>query len=127
VAQALIEADRAFAQETAERGIDGWLAWFQTDGVMVQGEGEVRGHEAIRELMAPFFADSTAQLVWDPIRAEIGTSNDLGYTIGAYKVVRTGTVEDEPPLSHGMYLTVWRRQGDDTWKVAADIGAPASE
>jgi ketosteroid isomerase-like protein len=77
--------------------------------------------------MAPFFADSTAHLLWDPIRAEISSSNDLGYTIGAYRVVGAGTGEDEPSLSHGMYLTVWQRQADDAWRVAADIGAPASE
>ncbi|MEJ2152683.1 MAG: hypothetical protein P8Y29_06995, partial [Gemmatimonadota bacterium] len=64
-AQALLEADRLFSEEAAERGVDGWLAWFEADGTMVQGEGEVRGHDAIRELMAPFFADSTIQLVWD--------------------------------------------------------------
>jgi ketosteroid isomerase-like protein len=73
------------------------------------------------------FADSTAQLVWDPIRAEISNANDLGYTIGSYRVIRVGAAEDEPPLSHGMYLTVWRRQADGAWKVAADIGAPAGE
>lgn len=126
-AQALLEADRLFAEEAAERGTDGWLAWFEADGTMVQGEGEVRGHEAIRDMMDPFFADSTAQLVWDPIRAEISDANDLGYTIGSYRVIRVGAAEDEPPLSHGMYLTVWRRQADGAWKVAADIGAPAGE
>jgi ketosteroid isomerase-like protein len=126
-AQALLEADRLFSEEAAERGVDGWLAWFEADGTMVQGEGEVRGHDAIRELMAPFFADSTIQLVWDPLRAEISEDNRLGYTIGAYRVIRVGVAEDEPPLSHGMYLTVWRRQADGAWKVAADIGAPAGE
>lgn len=125
--QALLEADRLFAEDTAELGVDGWLAWFEANGTMVQGTGEVRGHDAIRALMAPFFADSTAQLVWDPIRAEISEDSDLGYTIGSYRVIRAGVAEDEPPLSHGMYLTVWRRQADGAWKVAADIGAPASE
>jgi ketosteroid isomerase-like protein len=125
--EALLEADRLFAEDTAELGVDGWLAWFEANGAMVQGTGEVRGHDAIRALMAPFFADSTAQLVWDPIRAEISEENDLGYTIGSYRVIRAGVAEDEAPLSHGMYLTVWRRQADGTWKVTADIGAPASE
>ncbi len=35
-AQALLEADRLFAEEAAERGTDGWLAWFEADGTMVQ-------------------------------------------------------------------------------------------
>lgn len=126
-AEALLEADRLFAEEAAERGVDGWLAWFEADGTMVQGEGEVRGHEAIREVMTPFFADSSIQLVWEPLRAEISEDDDLGYTIGNYRVIRVGVAEDEPPLSHGMYLTVWRRQADGAWKVAADIGAPANE
>jgi len=126
-AQALLEADRLFAEETTERSVDGWLAWFEADGTMVQGTGEVRGHDAIRDMMTPFFADSTIQLLWGPVRAEISEDNDLGYTIGTYRVTRVGVAEDEPPLSHGMYLTVWRRQADGAWKVAADIGAPAGE
>lgn len=125
--EALLEADRLFAEDTAELGVDGWLAWFEANGTMVQGTGEVRGHDAIRALMAPFFGDSTAQLVWDPIRAEISEDSALGYTIGSYRVIRAGVAKDEPPLSHGMYLTVWRRQADGAWKVAADIGAPANE
>lgn len=29
--------------------------------------------------------------------------------------------------SHGMYLTIWRRDDEGGWKVVEDIGAPAAE
>jgi ketosteroid isomerase-like protein len=50
----LIEADRDFATATAERGIEGWVANFASNGAMIiAGRGVVQGHAAIRDIMGP--------------------------------------------------------------------------
>lgn len=122
----LMEEDRAFASATGERGVDGWLAYFEPGGVMILGSGEIRGDDAIRSLMGPLLADSTIAFGWTPVRAEVARSGDFGYTVGNY-AIRPADDDDAEPLSYGMYLTVWRRQEDGSWKVTADIGNPASE
>jgi ketosteroid isomerase-like protein len=119
--EALMQADRDFAVATWERGVDGWLEYFAPDGAMiVAGVGEVKGHAAIRELMAPFLADSNPRLLWEPIRAEVGSGGDLGYTIGSSRRVARDSASTL--LGTGIYLTIWRRQPDRTWKVERDIG-----
>ena len=122
VAAELMEADRTFARETAERGVEGWVAWFAEDGAMYLPGGEpVRGAEAIREVMATFLDAPGNSLRWEPSEARPGTGGDMGYTVGRYESQREGA-DGEVSRSTGTYLTVWSRQDDGSWKVVADLG-----
>lgn len=125
-AKELMEADRAFARDVAERGVDGWIVAFAPGGSMVRGTGEVTGHTAIRSSMEPLLADTTVTFTWRPVRADVGRGGDMGYTVGRYEI-RAAVAEgaEGEVLGHGMYLTVWERQPDGGWKVAVDIGSPA--
>ena len=117
----ILAADRAFAQATAEGGVEGWVSYFADDGVMISGGGEVAGGQAVRELMSPAFADSSFSLTWEPIRGEVSEANDLGYTIGRYESRRVGDAGDTT-FEKGLYVTIWRKQVDGSWRVALDIG-----
>jgi uncharacterized protein (TIGR02246 family) len=120
----LLQADRDFARATAENGVEGWVAWFAQDGAMVGRGGEpVRGRHAIRELMAPFFGTPGNALDWEPREARASERADLGYTLGRYESRAAGP-DGEVRISRGTYLSVWRRQGDGTWKVELDMGSP---
>lgn len=122
---ALLDADRAFALATAERGAEGWVSWFAEDGAMLVPGREIRGHEEIRAAMEPAFAEPGYALEWSPERGEIAASGDLGYTVGRYR--RTRLVEGDTTRSTGAYVTVWRRQPDGSWRVALDLGVPDPE
>jgi uncharacterized protein (TIGR02246 family) len=119
----IMEADRAFARATAENGAEGWVSNFAVDGIMVSGQTVVSGHDSIRALMTPLFADSTYSLEWEPRRAEVAISDDLGYTWGVYRRSRTDAGGDMVTET-GSYLSVWRRGEDGEWKVVLDIGSP---
>jgi ketosteroid isomerase-like protein len=121
----LLAADRAFAAETAERGADGWAAWFAEDGRMYRDRGYVDGRAAIRDTMGPAFSDSARALRWEPDTAIVAASGDLGYTLGHWASVLKTSAGDSV-LGRGNYVTIWRRQPDGTWKVAADIGNQAA-
>ncbi|HUP21226.1 MAG TPA: DUF4440 domain-containing protein, partial [Gemmatimonadota bacterium] len=122
----LIGADRAFARATADRGIDGWVEWFDAEGAMIQDGGEIVGPTAIREAMGPVLSDTAIALRWTPERAEVSGDGGLGFTVGPYEVVSINPAPGtEAVQSRGTYLTVWKRQPDSSWKVLADIGSPA--
>ena len=119
----LMEADRVFAADVAARGTDAWVEAFADSGAMFRPGGTIRGHEAIREMMAPAFADTSFRLVWEPVEAHASPDGELGYTIGRYTSTRRdadGAIVE----ATGSYLTVWRRQADGVWKAVADIGNP---
>lgn len=120
-ATAILDADSAFARATAAKGLEGWLSFFAPDArIFPQGEGVVEGLPAIKAYYAKVGFDPK-ELSWVPAGGEMAASGDLGYTFGnsswpgadakGGKVTRTGK-----------YLTVWKKQADGSWKVAADIG-----
>jgi ketosteroid isomerase-like protein len=119
----LMEADRVFAADVAERGTDAWVEAFADSGTMFRPGGTIRGHDAIREMMAPAFADTSFRLTWDPVEAFASPDGQLGYTIGRY-TSRRRDADGAVVESTGSYLTLWRRQADGVWKAVADIGNP---
>lgn len=112
----LLRADAAFNDDVASRGVDGWVAAFAPDGVMLPPGGPMlRGAPAMREAMSAL--GTTLKLRWAPVLARVSDDGTLGYTIGNY------TAETPRGLTKGKYLTVWRRT-DEGWRVVADIGNP---
>ena len=121
-AVAIRNADLAFARATAERGVDGWVSSFADSGVMVIAGRNVVGRSAIRELMAPQLGDTTVALTWHPVSVEVSTSGNLGYSIGRWDRTPRAGAAPGATARHGSYVTIWRKQGDGTWKAVLDIG-----
>jgi len=68
------------------------------------------------------YADSTSgkegrkSLTWEPVKAEVAQSGELGYTWGNWKLTKPDTTY------YGNYFTVWKKQSDGSWKFALDGG-----
>jgi ketosteroid isomerase-like protein len=92
----LMEADRAFAAAVAEGGSEAWASWFADDGV---------------------------SLHWEPLRADIAASGDLGWTTGTYLSEARGE-DGTVNRGEGRYVSIWRLQEDGSWKVVMDLGNP---
>jgi ketosteroid isomerase-like protein len=111
-------ADLAFAAATAQRGVDGWVAAFDPQGGMMRKAGRVE-RAAIAEVMAPTL--TSGRLDWAPIAS--GKSGALGFTVG--KAAFTASRPEDGWRS--TYVTIWRRQPDQSWKVLFDTGRPVQE
>lgn len=121
----LERTELAFAAATAERGVEGWLEYFAADGAQLSSIGRVtRGHDEIRALMTPFFADRSRQLLWRPALVDVSPSGEMGYTWGPYELVQTDSAGVKAVVSRGTFMTVWRREARG-WKVLADMGSEA--
>jgi ketosteroid isomerase-like protein len=119
----LLQADRAFARETAARGLDAWVEAFAADGMMFRNASPVVGYDAIRQAMEPAFG-SGFTLTWEPVGGGIASAGDLGYTWGEWER-RTLDGAGVTLRSRGTYVTIWRRDPAGRWKVALDIGSEA--
>lgn len=108
-------ADRAFAADTAARGVDGWMAAFEPAGASMRGGARLEGEE-LAAAMAPMLA--AGRLTWEPIAS--GRRDLLGFTIG--RASYTGNT-----TARFTYATIWRRQPDGGWKVAFDVGRPVHD
>jgi len=121
-AEAIRNADLAFARATAEHGVEGWVSWFADSGVQVLPGRNVVGKAAIRELMAPSLGDTTVALTWRPTEVEVSRGGNLGYTIGRWERTPRPGAAPGAAVRRGSYVTIWRKQGDGSWKVVLDIG-----
>ena len=117
---ALQDADRAFNQATARQRAAGWMQFMAPDGALIRPAATLTG-PAVREAVTRMFADTSFTLTWEPLQADVGTSGDLGYTVGRWEA-RYRTEQGAPATSTGRYLTIWKLQPDRSWKVVQDIG-----
>lgn len=122
----LMEADRTFAAETTERGLAGWLAWFDQDAaVFPRDRGVIRGMDRIRAFYEETGFDP-AGLQWQPERAVVSVDGTLGMTYGSWVVVDPAE-DGTPALARGKYMSVWRKGEDGKWRVVADMGSTDAE
>jgi ketosteroid isomerase-like protein len=117
----LMELEGRFERAVAEGGGKAFSSWFADDAVTLNnGKPAVLGRTAIAAQAQ--WDPKTYQLTWQPQGAQMGPSNDMGFTWGHYE----GHSRDKnggPVVISGRYFTVWKKLPDGTWKVALDASA----
>jgi ketosteroid isomerase-like protein len=117
----LIRTDKDFSKMAQERGIgEAFVAYAAVDATMMPAnQPSVTGRESVRRQ----FADLTegTRLMWEPFRADVAKSGDLGYTLGDYEFHSKGP-DGKDVTRYGKYCSVWKKQPDGSWKWVVDIG-----
>jgi ketosteroid isomerase-like protein len=114
----LRQLEAEFAADVAQHGHDAFVSHFAEEGVEVVDGGGFNNREAMRQ--QPPWPEGTT-LTWTPIKAEMATSGDLGYTYGNY-VYTAKNKEGKAVTSYGKYTSIWKKQKDGQWKVVVDVG-----
>ena len=77
----LMQLDRDFDKATAEKGVEGWVMYFASNGSMLGDTSQpTTGIAAIRAEMEPVFKDSSFSLRWHPTKAEMMIPGIIGYS-----------------------------------------------
>jgi ketosteroid isomerase-like protein len=114
-AQKLVDNERAFAADVAAHGVrEGFLRWLAPTGI-VFGPGPVN---AIKFYKAQ--KPKPTRLTWYANKAVMSASGDMGWTTGPWDW-RSDSTKTKAEAT-GDFVTVWRRQGDGSWKAAFDGG-----
>jgi ketosteroid isomerase-like protein len=117
----LLDLEARFARAVAAGGGKAFASWFADDAVSLSnGRPAVLGRGAIASQAG--WDPKTYQLTWTPTAAQMGPSNDMGFTWGHYE----GHSKDrngEPVTIAGRYITVWKKLPSGQWKVALDASA----
>ncbi len=117
----LLELETAFAKAVEEGGGKAFASWFADDAVTLNnGKPATLGRGAIAA--SATWDPKQYTLTWTALGAQMGPSNDMGFTWGHYEGRSTGR-DGQPVVTTGRYITVWRKLPDGSWKVALDASA----
>jgi ketosteroid isomerase-like protein len=121
--RAIIAADRAFSESSVSGdGIEAWIDAFAADGTMFPRLGKATGHDEIRRIMAPQFGVPGLELTWEPTTVTVAAAADYAYSIGRWRLENTNPLAPVGLAGTGNYVTIWRKEGDGSWKVMVNIG-----
>lgn len=84
------------------------------------GAPAIEGIEAIRNVIGPLMKTPGFRMTWQPTRATVAASGDLGYTIGTFTMIfqnANGMLITE----NGKQQTTWKKLNGE-WKVIEDTG-----
>lgn len=114
-AQALVEAELAFAKRAGQDGTTAAFLGVLDDMGVLFRPGPVNG-KAWLARQKP----DTSHLTWFPAFVEVSAAGDLGYSTGPYQ---WRAAADSKQASHGHFVSVWGRRGA-SWKLLLDLGSP---
>jgi hypothetical protein len=123
--QRMVSTERAFAASAAELGVrDAFLTFFADDAVQIAA-GSDGAHTTVspakaglRTLGQPKLP-LLSRLMWEPFTGHVSGDGTLGWLTGGYANLSLVTKE---VVAQGAYFSVWKRQGDGTWRVWLDEG-----
>jgi ketosteroid isomerase-like protein len=117
----LVSAERAFAKLAAERGFrESFITYFAEDGIGF-GPHPYKVKDALSR-QPP--SDAPMGLNWAPAYGDVAQAGDLGWNTGP--TVSDAKGPDGNPARHGMFFSVWKKQGDGNWRVVLDLGTETS-
>jgi ketosteroid isomerase-like protein len=122
----LLELETKFAASVAAGGGKAFSSWFADDAVsLANGKSPVMGRIAIAAQAQ--WDPKEYQLTWVAQGAQMGPSNNMGFTWGHYEAAFKDQHGQTVTLT-GRYMTVWKK-GTDTsgpgggWQVAMESSA----
>ena len=81
------------------------------------------GAAAISAALATVVADPALKLEFATDTVSVAPSGDLAFTRGKFTQTATDPKTKKPATIHGVYVTVYRKAADGTWKAVQDIAS----
>jgi ketosteroid isomerase-like protein len=112
--ETLMRLDREWAASLKD--MDKFMSYYAPNASLYPpGMPLATGPAPIREVLTKMSSAPGFSLEFDPTKADLSASGDVGYTTGTYQASMNGATEK------GKYVTIWKKQSDGQWKVTEDI------
>ncbi|MGB6787230.1 MAG: SgcJ/EcaC family oxidoreductase [Candidatus Acidiferrales bacterium] len=112
--------DTSWAGMASAKDPDQFAAFYAPDAtLMAPGAPVAAGKDAVRKMWANLMGTPGFTMSFTPSRIQVSKSGDLAYEIGQYQLTLTDA-NGSPQTVNAMYVVVWGKQADGTWKVEAD-------
>lgn len=118
---AIRKADGEWLQAVNKKDIELVLSYYMDDAMwLLRGAPAQTGKDIIRKTWTRWFDAPGATIRWEPIKIEVSSSGDLGYSVGSFETKQPDK-EGNITTQRGGYVAVWKKTLDGNWKIAIDI------
>ena len=122
--QAVKDNEAQWNKDYEAKDLDKVVAHYTDDAVlMAPGTAPSGGKDAIRSGLKPMLLDPVFSLKFEASRVEVANGGDMAYTQGLYTLTLTDPATKKPFNDKGTYVTVYKKQGDGSWKAVSDIAS----
>jgi len=121
---AIRTASAAWSHAATAKDLDKSISFYADDAVQLPNKAPAaKGKENIRKNWAPMLALPGPGLSWQTSSVEVARSGDIAYETGSYDFVTTDKKGKSSDVK-GKFVVVWKKQNDNSWKVAVDTDNP---
>jgi uncharacterized protein (TIGR02246 family) len=128
--QAIRSLEVAWVQAFASKDIDKIASFWANDASgFIPNMPVIKGNAALKAAWKPIIEDKNFMLTFKTASVEVSKSSDLASTQGTYEFGFTDPKSKKAMVQKGMYVEVYKKQADGSWKVVTDISnadAPAA-
>ncbi|MGC1907484.1 MAG: SgcJ/EcaC family oxidoreductase [Candidatus Acidiferrum sp.] len=125
--EAIRAADLGWSKAAGAKDAAGAASYYAEDGVLMAPMTPVtKGRTAIQQAFATMMRDPNFALSFSPTRVVVAKSGDIAYDYGNFQL----TVSEKKGKANtlkAMYVVVWGKQGDGSWKALIDAPTTSSE
>ena len=115
-----MQTSRDWAKAVAGGDVDVILSFWADDAVvMAPDQPVVDGKAALRQFVLGMQKIPNFSITWEPERAVVSSSGDLGYLIERNRVTFTDA-SGKLTTQFGKAVTIWRKDGSGAWKCVVD-------
>jgi len=118
---ALMQRSRDWAKAAATGNVDSAVAYWSDDAVVLEPDQPAYdGKAAIRRMVEASMKIPKFSITWEPERASISPSGDVGYLIEHNRV----TMADSTGKVHTQYgrgVSIWKKDANGVWRCVVDI------
>jgi ketosteroid isomerase-like protein len=118
----LLRTDKEFSDKSVKDGVAAAFISYADNNVILMRNKQfpIMGSEELKEHYSKI-KDDGSKLEWEPVKAEVAGSGELGYTFGNW-IYTAKNDKGSIDTSYGNYVTIWKKQKDGDWKFVLDGG-----
>lgn len=118
---AIRATDLNWVKAFAAKDAPGAASFYADDAALMAAGGPVTtGRDAIQKEFMGMMGDPQFALTFSPTKVVVSKSGDLAYEIGDYQITFSGKKRKPNVVTKAMYVVVWGKQADGSWKALVD-------
>src|SRR3954470_11206754 len=107
----ILKTDKEFSALCLQEGMTVAFLKYAADDVvkMRPEEFPVMNKKELEKMFEDHKNDGVLKFSWEPLKADIAASGDLGYTFGNWKIFVKGDGAARDTTVYGNYISIWKK------------------